>query len=385
MNCHSVRLILAVSVPFVLAACAARRPLPPGFVPAAVSSAPAAAPAEGSGATHAAPATPNGTEPSRLTARALPLPGATGPVTLDYIVQEKPGRGSGHERIWIPVGDTGSVDVLDTADGTFARIDGFKTEPREVRGKTRVMGPSAAAVGEGVVYIGNRATSEVCVVDAKTLKLGMCLKLPTPTDGVAYVSSAKEVWVTTPREKSLTVLDASKPETLRPKTAVKVDGAPEGYAVDEARGLFFTNLEDTDRTVAIDVKTHKPVATWKPECGPDGPRGIAADASSGLVFVACTDHVQVLDGARDGAPLARFDTGTGVDNIDWSAAHRLLYVAASKAATLVVLRIDDKGHPTLAARGATAEGARNGVADSQGNAYVADPMHARVLQFVLIP
>jgi DNA-binding beta-propeller fold protein YncE len=224
----------------------------------------------------------------------------------------------------------------------------------------------------------------VCPVDTATLTLGKCLKLSSATDGVAYVASAKEVWVTTPRDQSLTVLDASKPDTLKIKATIKLDGAPEGYAVDDSRGLFFTNLEDKNETLVIDVKTHRPRGSaWKPDCGPDGPRGIAVDVSRAFVFVACTDHVQILDAARDGAPLATLDTGAGVDNIDWLETHRLLYVGAAKAARLTVARIDDKGHPTVIATGASAQGARNGVADASGNAYLADAGGARLLVFAL--
>jgi DNA-binding beta-propeller fold protein YncE len=357
---------------------------PPPSVPvlgpplASVSSMPAsgAADATAPATTAGAPAPDRG--PAQLVAKPLALPGATAPVSLDYIVYE-PAKA----RVWVPVGDTGSVDVLDVATGSFTRIDGFKSAEREVRGNKRVMGPSAAAVGEGFVYIGDRATSEVCAVDATALKLGDCLKLASPTDGVAYVGSAKEVWVTTPHDQSLAVLDASKPAMLKVKTTIKLDGAPEGYAVDDSRGLFFTNLEDKNQTVAIDVKTHKPTAAWKTGCGADGPRGIAADVSRGFVFVACTDRVQVLDAKNHGAPLASLDTGAGVDNIDWLESHRLLYVAAAKAAKLTVARIDDKGQPTVIATGASARGARNGVADASGNAYLADPAGARVLVFEL--
>jgi DNA-binding beta-propeller fold protein YncE len=316
----------------------------------------------------------------RLSAKGMPLPGATAPVSLDFIAYER-----GRARIWVPVGDTGSVDVLDLATGSFARVDGFKTLEQQVRGKRRVAGPSAAAIGDGFVYVGNRATSEVCAVEAGTLKLGGCLKLPSPTDCVAYVASAKEVWVTTPHDHSLVVLDASRPDTLKTKMTIVLDGAPEGYAVDEARGLFLTNLEDKNLTVAIDLAAHKRKATWKLDCGEDGPRGIAVDGSRSLVFVACTDHVQVLDGARDGSPLAVLDTGGGVDNIDWLDTRHLLYVAAAKAARLTVARFDDKGQPTVVAVGESAQGARNAVADTTGNAYVADPMGAKVLVFEFPP
>ena len=310
----------------------------------------------------------------------MALPGSGAPASLDYIAYEP-----AHARVWVPVGNTGSVDVYDTASGAFTRVDGFATAEREYKGKRRTVGPSAVTIGDGFAYVGNRATSEVCPVDLATLKPGKCIRLPSPTDGVVYVASVKEVWVTTPRTQSIAVLDASKGDTLKPKTVIRLDGDPEGYAVDGRRGLFFTNLEDKNRTVAIDIATHRPRATWTPDCGADGPRGIAADAAHGFVFVACTDHVAILDGAHDGAALGKLDTGAGLDNIDWLEPQRLLYAAGGKGAKVTIARIDDKGAATVVAAGASTEGARNGVADASGNAYVADPVNARLLVFPYSP
>jgi DNA-binding beta-propeller fold protein YncE len=304
----------------------------------------------------------------------MALPGVTAPVSLDYIAYEP-----AHARVWVPVGNDGSVDVYDVQAGTFTHVGGFATVEREVRGNKRMMGPSAASVGDGVVYIGDRGSSEICPVDVSTLKPGKCLKLKTPSDGVVYVAPAKEVWVTTPKDQTLTILDASKPDTLKAKTTIKTDGSPEGYAVDATHGLFFTNLEDKDKTVVIDVKTHKVVHTWAATCGSDGPRGIAVDATRGFVFVACTDHVQVLDANHDGAALGKLDVGAGIDNIDWLDTHRMLYVGAAKASKLVVMRADDSGQLTAAATVTTSEGARNGVADASGNVYLADGPHAQLL------
>ena len=283
------------------------------------------------------------------------------------------------------MGNTGSVDVYDTATGSFTRVDGFRTAEREYKGKMRTAGPSAVAIGDGFAYVGNRATSEVCAVDAARLSLGRCVTLPSPVDGVAYVASAKEVWVTTPRSQTIAVLDASHPDTPKLKTSVKLEGAPEGYASDPKLGLFFTNLEDKNRTVVIDVKSHKPRTTWTIDCGNDGPRGVAEDAEHGFVFIACTDHVLVLDGAHDGARIATVETGAGVDNIDWLGPQRLLFAAAGRAAKLTVARIDDRGQPTVVSTRATVEGARNGVADASGNAYVADPVNARLLVIPFVP
>lgn len=352
-------------------------PSPPSAVPSVTAQASAAARAPNVVAPTVNAPTPAVAE---LVAKAVPLPGATGPVTLDYIVYDRP-----RARVWVPVGDTGSADMFDIATNTFTRVEGFKMAEREAHGKKRMLGPSAASVGDGVVYIGNRATSEVCSVDEKTLKLGPCLKLPTSTDGVAYVASAKEVWVTTPRDQSLTVLDASKPNALKPKLVIKTSGQPEGYAVDEARGLFYTNLEDKNQTLVIDVKTHTIKASWAAGCGDDGPRGVAVDSVRRFVFVACTASVQIFDGGRDGSLLGKIDTGAGVDNIDYRESTKMLYVAAARAARLTVARIDDRGQPSMVATAATAEGARNAVVDANGNVYVAEPLGARLLVFAAPP
>lgn len=312
--------------------------------------------------------------PAALTLKALPLPGATGPVTLDYIAFDRE-----RARVWLPVGETASVDVFDIVSGTFARIDGFKTQERELRGRKRTMGPSAVSIGDGVTYVGNRATGEVCAVDAKSLKLGACVKLPVATDGVVYVASTKEVWVTTPSVHSIAVLDASKPTALKPKTVITIDGEPEGYAVDAAHGLFYTNVEDKDRTLAIDVTTHAIKATYQPGCGAEGPRGLVVDSARNLVVVACTDGLRVLDVGHAGVVLGRLDTGAGVDNLDYRDATSTVYVAAGRAARLTVARIDDRGQPVVVATGATAVGARNAVVDESGNAYLVDPQTARLL------
>jgi len=351
------------------AAATATAPAPPASAPPpTTASASAAAP----GPTSAASA--------QLTFKAVALPGAKAPVSLDYVAYEP-----AHARVWVPVGDTGSVDVFDVAAGTFARVDGFKTGEREYKGRKRAAGPSAIAIGDGVAYVGDRASSEVCAVDLGTLKLGKCQKVAGGTDGVAYVGATKEVWVTAPGDQSIVVFDVSKPDTLKPRTSIKFEGDPEGFAFDGTRGLFFTNLEDKNKTVAIDLKTHKPKSTFSLECNADGPRGVAADVGRGFLYVACTDRVLVLDGAHGGAKLSSFETGAGVDNIDWLEPQRLLYAAAGKAARLTVARIDDKGQATVVATASTAEGARNGVADASGNAYVPDANGAQLLVFPYSP
>src|SRR5262249_39934902 len=179
--------------------------------------------------------------------------------------------------------------------------EGFKMGEFELRGRKVMLGPTSVSFGDGVVYIGNRADSNICAIDAKTLKLGDCIQVGSPSEGVAaapdgivYVASTKELWVTRGApplgipspDKSITILDASTAR-LKPKARIRIDGSAEGYAVDLGRGLFFTNLEETRETIAIDIHRREIVSRWN--SGRDEPRGLAFEHIWGYLFVACSD------------------------------------------------------------------------------------------------
>jgi DNA-binding beta-propeller fold protein YncE len=107
------------------------------------------------------------------------------------------------------------------------------------------------------------------------------------------------------------------------------------------RSVFYTNLEDKDKTLAIDIKTRKVAATWSPGCGAEGPRGLAIDGARRLLFVACTNGVVTLDLAREGKVVSHLKTGAGVDNIDYFPPRNLLYVASGKDAVLTIARVGE--------------------------------------------
>ena len=307
--------------------------------------------------------------------RSIALPGAPKDgVLLDYLAYDR-----AHHRVWVPAGNTGSVDVVDVSSGAVTRIDGFPTQEMERRGHKRIVGPSSATVGDKFVYVGNRGDSSVCAVDAVSLKKAGCVTLDSMPDGLAYVAATHEVWVTTPRDKSIRVLDVSAADAPKMSGTITFEGEPEGYAVDDARGMFYTNLEDKDRTLAIDVKSRQIKQTWLPACGEDGPKGLALDGDLDYLFVACTDRVMVLDAGHDGKQLSKVDTGEGVDNIDYVPKRHELYAAAARAAKLTVARIDDKGMLAPVAVVPTANGARNAVATDDGAAYLTDSPEGKIL------
>ena len=298
------------------------------------------------------------------TVRTLALPDhGRGNITMDYIAYDPT-----TEYLWVPAINIGSVYVVDTTNGDVREISGFATNEVEFGGRKRVQGPSGVSIGDGVVYIGDRADSSICAIDEKKLTRKTCGHIDSTPDAVVYVAPVKEVWVTAPRDNSVRILDS---QSLSQKEKLTFEGRPEGYAVDAKRGRLYMNYEDKDLTTAIDVRTHRTLAKWQSACGEDGPHGLSLDKDSGFLFVACSTRAEVLDAGHNGEKLSSIDTGDGVDDLNYSPATHSLYVGAAKEARLTIARVDNAGKLSLVAQVPTHEGARNGVVTRDGTVYLA--------------
>jgi DNA-binding beta-propeller fold protein YncE len=298
------------------------------------------------------------------------LPGGP-PVVRDYLAVD-----AVQGQLWAPAGNSERIDVVDVKTGALRSIE---HQPIAKRGE-RTVGPSSATVGDGVVYVGNRADSSICGFDARTLEPRGCTKLTASPDGLAWVSTTREVWATTPKDDSLVFLAADAAGALTVKGSLKLAGGPEGYAVDAARGLFYTNLEDGDRTLAIDVRTKKVVSTWKPECGKEGPRGLAIDTARRQLFVACTDRLKVLDASGSGKVLGELLTGAGVDNIDLVPSSHRAYVASGKESRLTIAEASAAGALSAVGTFTTSPGCRTVVVvPASGVAWLPDSKEGRLV------
>ena len=313
----------------------------------------------------------------RYTTRTLGLPDhGKGNVTMDYIAYD-----SRTGTVWVPAINIGSVYVVNTKDDTIREVSGFATSEVEFRGRKRAQGPSGVSVGDGMVYIGDRADSSVCAIDENSLERKVCGHIDSTPDGVVYGASTKEVWVTAPRDNSVRILDA---QTLTQKEKLTFDGRPEGYAVDAERGRLYMNYEDKDVTTTIDLKTRKTVAKWPSSCGEDGPHGISVDQDTGFLFVACSTRAEVLDAGHDGKQLSSIDTGDGVDDLNFSPTTQTLYVGAPKDAKLTVAHVDAAGKLSIVAQVPTHEGARNGVVTQDGVIYLAHSQLGQLAGLIVV-
>src|SRR5205823_8892008 len=75
--------------------------------------------------------------------KPVALPGASGPITLDYFAYD-PATG----KLWVPASNLGAVDVIDEKTDTVSQISGFKTGEFERRGQKRIVGPTSATIGD---------------------------------------------------------------------------------------------------------------------------------------------------------------------------------------------------------------------------------------------
>jgi DNA-binding beta-propeller fold protein YncE len=183
--------------------------------------------------------------------KPINLPSASGAVALDYFAYD---RATG--KLWVPASNTGSVDVIDEKTDAVSRIAGFPIGEIERRGRKITVGPTAASVGDGVIYIGNRGDATLCVIDAKSQARLECVPVSannavTP-DGVVYVAAAREVWVTlrvkagdSAPPKSLDILDASDPHRIIEQTDPNnfPRSSPIGTASGARTGLFVPELD----------------------------------------------------------------------------------------------------------------------------------------------
>ena len=330
----------------------------------------------------------NAPEERKFTLKALALPGAAGTVSLDYFAYDPRGG-----RLWVPASNTGRVILIDGRTDAVTFIDGFPTREVDFKGKRPLVGPTSVALGDGTVYVGNRGDSTICAINATTLKIGECAPVASrdagmgaAPDSLTYVAATRELWLTRgvppldipSSDAAITVLDVSDPSHVKPKDKIVLGGSAEGFAVDAVRGRFYTSLEEERTTVAIDVHSHKILARWHSGC--DEPHGLALDATRGVLFVACKARVVAMDVAHNGRSLGSLDTGAGLDNIDYLPAKHLLYAAAAEAAVLTVARVDESGSLSASQTVPTVRGARGVVVDSEGHAYLIDPLGGRILK-----
>lgn len=305
----------------------------------------------------------------------LPLPGVTGGIGFDDL-QLSTAAGI----VLVPGGRTGRLFLVEPKTRAVSEIGGFSPTGGSFQGG-HGEGITSVSEGNGRLYVTDRTSVSLLVVDPAGKTIVARAKLAASPDYVRWVEPRREIWVTEPDKDQIEVFTASESGGAPVHSAlIPVPGGPESLVVDAARGRAYAHLWK-GKTVAVDLAARKIAETWDNRC--EGSRGIALDAPTGWVFAACGEgRVVTLDAAHGGRVLGDVKThANGVDIVDYDPSRHHLYVPGGKSASLSIVSVAADGSLTELGSSPSPASGHCAVTDRQGRAYVCDPPGGRLVVF----
>ena len=313
---------------------------------------------------HAAPAAHGAHPPA-----AIALPGGQLGIGFDDI-----GYSRTLGKVLVPAGRSGMLDLVDPATLKVMSIPGFSST-KEFDGGHDV-GITSVAAGAGLLFVTDRTSGELCVVDPATKSIVGKTPLGASPDYVRWIESTHELWVTEPDSERIEVfhLEDGPEHRVTTSTSITVEGGPESLILDTKRGRAYTHVAD-GKTAAIDLSTRAIVTTWSNGC--EEAKGIALDADRGFLFIACeAGEVRSLD-AMTGKDLGSVQVGKGVDIISYSPELGHVYAPSGESGTLAILGVSRQG--ALSLLGNLPSSKDSHCVAVGGKVYVGDPEHGRLL------
>lgn len=266
-----------------------------------------------------------------------------------------------------PGGRAGRVYLVDPERESVATVDGLGALPDYTGDHDD--GPTSADVGRGLLFVTDRTTRELLVVDPATRAIASRVPLGASPDYVRYVAKTDEVWVSEPSAARIEIfaLDGAVPRYV---AAIPVENGPESLVVDAARNRVYTHRWQAS-TVAFDVTTRAKAGEWPNGCASS--RGIDVEPEHGWVLTACSEGTVTVVDPTNGAMLGSARAGSGNDVMGYARGTRHVYVAGFACDCLTVLGLSNAGSLEVLGR-FDAPGATHCVtADDRGHAWVCDP------------
>src|SRR5262245_5889494 len=184
----------------------------------------------------------------------------------------------------------------------------------------RVHGIAFAPGGRG--FTTNGGENKVGIIDLKSLQLLSKVETGANPDAVFYDSTQKEIWAFNHSTTSATVIDAA---TGKVTATVTLSGAGESGQADPGLKRAFINIEDKSAVDAVDVATHKMIASW-PVAPAKSPTGMAIDTATHRLFVGCGPSVVMMD-ATSGKVVASAPICGGTDATWFDPATHMVFAS----------------------------------------------------------
>jgi DNA-binding beta-propeller fold protein YncE len=277
-----------------------------------------------------------------------------------------------------PGGRSGNLDLVDGATHAVTTVGGFSMEPLHFAGHDQ--GATSVDEGAGFLFVTDRTTRELHVVDPGKKQIVGTAAVATSPDYVRYVPQTNEVWVTEPDAEQIEIFALVGSQPTR-AAVISIIGGPESLVVDKTRDRAYTHLW-SGGSVSVDLRARMVVGVWPNGC--TSSRGISLDEARGFLFAGCDEgRAAVLDVKSGGAILGTLDVpARGVDVIDYSTLLGHLYLPGQSNALMAIVSVDASGHLSLLGTQPTIAGAHCVAADDRGNAWVCDPDNGQLLVVV---
>lgn len=279
------------------------------------------------------------------------------------------------DRVLVPAGRSGNIDLVDPTSGASTAIGGFSAEARFGGGHD--FGVTSVDLADKRLYATDRTALKLDVIDIDTKAIVAKTTLAASPDYVRFIAPTGEIWVTEPDADQIEIFRLPKGGAPEQAAILKTKGGPESLVIDATRGKAYAHLW-AGKTIAIDLKSRAITDTWPNGC--QGSRGIALDEPHGWLFAGCAEGKAVtLDIAHGGKQLSSLSNGAGVDIIDYSPSLGHLYLPGGKSATMAILGVSASGELSLLGVVPTASYAHCVTVDKHGTAFVCDPGHGQLL------
>ncbi len=313
----------------------------------------------------------NGACKSTPSGDLVALPGSTPGIGFDDLRYS-----SALHRVLVPAGRTGNLDLIDPDNLGVTIIAGFSVTPDFSGGHDD--GPTSVDEGRGFLFVTDRTSRKLNVVDPRTNAIVGTTSLAAQPDYVRFAAPTSELWVTEPAGATLEIF--SLPEAVPPvpvhAASIAVANGPESLVIDVKRKRAYTHHWQSS-TVVIDLATRAIVAEWPNGCASS--RGIGLDEAHGFLIAACLEGTtSALDVDHDGRIVSSVAMGSGFDVIGYSPSLGHIYLAGSACQCLVTLGLSTQGKLSFLGRQEAPGDTHCAAADDVGHAWVCDPKKGTV-------
>ena len=215
----------------------------------------------------------------------------------------------------------------------------------------------ARDLGRGFVSNGREGT--VTIFDLKSLKVISKVKAGQNPDAILYDPATKRVFTFNGHSHDSTAIDAASGNVL---ATIKLDGKPE-FAVSDANGKVFVNIEDKSELTEIDPAKLAVTSTW-PLTPCQEPSGLAIDRKNRRLFSGCDNEMMAVVDADTGRVITTLPIGKGVDAAAFDPDNGFAFASCGDG-HLTVIKEDSSDKYSVAENVATQEGARTMALDAK--------------------